>query len=191
MFQVTGSTEACDVLRLISQGSIDVFSSRHHRSLAVLQEYAPLLASFLSACRKGPGGVIPDNVLSVIDHILLTVHAPFTRPAPLAQSYPPPNPSSPLSFFPHLPQLHGYGVYEADKARPTKDDDMCQKRSYGHPTLSPGIFTIYCPHGVCYGFEVLRECESPRHPFQIFKTRFSKPPSKSSTTTDVVCICTA
>ncbi len=103
MFQVAGSTEACDALRLISQGSIDVFSSRHHRSLAVLQENAPLLASFLSACRKGPGGVIPDDVLSVVDHILLTVRAPFTRPAPPAQSYPPPNPSSPLSFFPHLP----------------------------------------------------------------------------------------
>ncbi len=52
------------------------------------------------------------------------------------------------------------------------------KKSYGHPTVSPGIFMIYCPHGVCYGFEVLRECESPRHPFLIFKTRFSKPPSK-------------
>ena len=44
------------------------------------------------------------------------------------------------------------------------------------PTLSPGIFTIYCEHGVCYGFEVLQTCESPKHPFQIFKTRFPHPP---------------
>ena len=40
------------------------------------------------------------------------------------------------------------------------------------PTLSPGIFMIYCEHGVYYGFEVLQTCESPKHPFQIFKTRF-------------------
>ena len=29
---------------------------------------------------------------------------------------------------------------------------------------------------MCYGFEILQQCESPRHPFQIFKTRFLKPP---------------
>ena len=51
------------------------------------------------------------------------------------------------------------------------------KKSIGHPTPTPGIFTIYCPHGVCYGFEILQECGSPRHPFQIFKTRFLKPPN--------------
>ena len=27
-----------------------------------------------------------------------------------------------------------------------------------------------------YGFEVLQRCESPRHPFRIFKSRFSRPP---------------
>ena len=31
-------------------------------------------------------------------------------------------------------------------------------------------------HGVCYGFEVLQTCESPKHPFHIFKTRFSHAP---------------
>ena len=29
----------------------------------------------------------------------------------------------------------------------------------------------------CYGFEVLRSCESPRHPFRLFTTRFISPPS--------------
>ena len=31
-------------------------------------------------------------------------------------------------------------------------------------------------HGVYYGFEVLQTCESPKHPFHIFKTRFSHAP---------------
>ena len=51
------------------------------------------------------------------------------------------------------------------------------ENSYGHPTLTPGIFTLYCQDGVCYGFEVLRSCKSPRHPFQLFTTRFNSPPS--------------
>ena len=36
-----------------------------------------------------------------------------------------------------------------------------------------GIFskiTIYCEHGMCYGFEVLQTCQSPKHPYQIFKS---------------------
>ena len=32
-------------------------------------------------------------------------------------------------------------------------------------------------HGVCYGFELLQTCESLKHPFRIFKTRFPHPPS--------------
>ena len=37
---------------------------------------------------------------------------------------------------------------------------------------TPGIFTVYCPHGVCCGFEVMRRCESPKVPFDIFTSRF-------------------
>ena len=40
----------------------------------------------------------------------------------------------------------------------------------------PGIFTLYCPYSVCYGFEMLTKRESPCHPFEIFKTRFSNLP---------------
>ena len=61
---------------------------------------------------------------------------------------------------------------QKDKSTTVSETDICYKRSSRHPTLTPGIFTIYCPHAVCYGFEILTECESPRHPFQIFKTRF-------------------
>ena len=40
----------------------------------------------------------------------------------------------------------------------------------------PGIFTIYCSHGVCCGFEVIWLHESPKHPFEIFLTCFETPP---------------
>ena len=35
---------------------------------------------------------------------------------------------------------------------------------------------VFCPHGICYGFEVMQSCESPRHPFNIFRHRFQKAP---------------
>ncbi len=93
----------------------------------------------------------------------------------MANCYPPPV-DDPLSFFPCLPQLHGTGRYESDSRSGATSTDNCRKASYGHPTLSPGIFTLYCEHGICYGFEILQSCESPRHPFLIFKTRFQHAP---------------
>ena len=44
--------------------------------------------------------------------------------------------------------------------------------SGANPTLSPGIFTLHCQHGVCYGFSVVSNCESPKHHFEIFRQRF-------------------
>ena len=76
-------------------------------------------------------------------------------------------------FFPNLPFLSGHA---ADKSLKTHDSDSCRKASYGHPSLSPGIFTIFCPYGICYGFKVMWSCESPKHPFSIFRQRFQKAP---------------
>ena len=101
--------------------------------------------------------------------------------AVVAASWPPsscylPPTADELSFFPNLPLLSGHGNYAADKSLKTHDSDSCRKASYGHPSLSPGIFTVFCPHGVCYVFEVMQSCESPKHPFSIFRQRFLKAP---------------
>ncbi len=53
----------------------------------------------------------------------------------------------PLSFFPTLPKLRERGFYEMDLNQKSKSDDPCTKRSHGHPSLTCGIFTIYCQHG--------------------------------------------
>ena len=143
-----------------------------------MQRSAPVLAAFLAKCPKNQNGAIPKDVCDVLSHIIGVVLAPFEHPQPPASAYPAPDPlCSKFSYFPNLPQHHGPGSYKADKQRQTVTDDKCRKYSYGHPTLRPGIFTVYCQHGVCYGFEVLRSCESPRHPFRLFTTRFTSPPS--------------
>ena len=107
--------------------------------------------------------------------ILLKIDATFSGDTNPATHYLPIQPS-PWSFFPALPLVRGAGNYDADKKSPPSDADSCRKASYGHPHLTPGIFTIYCPHGVCYGFEIMTRCESPRHPFNIFMSRFPVPP---------------
>ena len=176
MVQIAGCKQTCSTLHAITKKSIDIFSPKHHRLWKDLSEKAPVITSFLMLCRKDLDGEISSEILDVLGHILTTLQAPFKLHPPDPSYYPQPDPTNCLSYFPSLPQLHGNAAYEKDKSRTAPETDKCRKRSSSHPTLTPGIFTVYCPHSVCYGFEMLTECESPCHPFQIFKTRFSKPP---------------
>lgn len=41
------------------------------------------------------------------------------------------------------------GRYEADCRKPV---GSCKKTGARHPSLLPGIFTVFCPHGMTYGF---------------------------------------
>ncbi|XP_022288437.2 uncharacterized protein LOC111100644 isoform X2 [Crassostrea virginica] len=82
-----------------------------------------------------------------------------------------------LSFFPTLHKYRNRGIFEMDlKNMKKKQGTECCKRFAGHPSLLPGIFTIFCPHGICYGFQVMESHESPNVPFTILRTRFKKAP---------------
>lgn len=50
-----------------------------------------------------------------------------------------------LACFPSLPQLRDRGVFEADLLQ--KKQTKCNKEFRGHPSLLPGIFTVFCEHG--------------------------------------------
>ena len=49
-----------------------------------------------------------------------------------------------LAFFPSLPTCRPRGMFPMDIKKASK---TCNKKYNGHPSLLPGIFTIYCPHG--------------------------------------------
>jgi hypothetical protein len=117
---------------------------------------------------------IPVDVCSLIAELCKLLLAPFQ-----SSTIPSPPPNNKLACYPNLPRIRGIPAYSADQRtthRAPEDQDACRKYSSSHPTLTPGIFTIYCPHGVCCGFEVMRSHESPKHPFEIFFTRFETPP---------------
>ena len=99
----------------------------------------------------------------------------FSVPKP-SKSYYTYQTGSLCDVFSSLPKVHGHGLYEVDKKASTDKNEQCHKESWGHPTLSPGIYTLYCPHGTCYGFSILKNHEYPRHPFEILKTPFQTAP---------------
>ena len=54
--------------------------------------------------------------------------------------------------------------------------EVCRKESQSHKSLSAGLFTMFCPHGICMGFQLMDCVESPRTPFDILLRRFRKMP---------------
>eukprot|EP00058_Branchiostoma_floridae_P024016 XP_002609506.1 hypothetical protein BRAFLDRAFT_95599 [Branchiostoma floridae] len=172
--QVGEDAEAIQLVGKLAKGAIGLVTSAD--SAIRLQKSAPVIFGSLRDITKG-GGEIPGDV----KELLLRIHSILDKmfndvPVPPESAYPPPAAPSGLAFFPGLDQHIGLPRYEAD-AKSSGNPGSCRKESYGHPSLTPGIFTLFCRHGICYGFDCMTSCESPRHPYQIFRTRFRKAPN--------------
>lgn len=116
-------------------------------------------------------GYIPKSFFPILDIIQKCVEATFTGDVQSSQVSD--QESLPLACYPSMPAVCKRGRYEADCRKPV---GSCKKTGARHPSLLPGIFTVFCPHGVCYGFEVMVTAESPNVPFTFLKTRFEQPP---------------
>eukprot|EP00058_Branchiostoma_floridae_P011653 XP_002597141.1 hypothetical protein BRAFLDRAFT_76329 [Branchiostoma floridae] len=176
MLQIAGDDTAIRIAKKVAKGKILLGQERYGQYFSYLQKKAPLLCTFVHSI--GKEGHIPADVSTLILNLIKILISTFDKvPEPSPSSYPPPPDSSPLSFFPSLPKRCGLPCYAMDKRRrAVKAQDGCRKESYGHPTLTPGLFTIFCKHGICYGFEAMTSCESPYHPYEIFRTRFEIAP---------------
>ena len=169
--QIRGDDELLGFLQEVIDDQLDLKDSNNHQYLTKIQQQAPVIASFLVGL-SNPN----PHVYAILQELLTIINSIFSQETTLTKHTQPTSNTSLLCCFPCLPEVHIPAKYEADETRQTKETDSCRKLSYGHPTLSPGIFTVYCQHGVCYGFEVMARCESPKIPFQIFTTRFPHPP---------------
>ena len=94
MLQVAGNEEAIQVIQLVASG-VDIRQAQYHVQLKLLQDTAPLLASFIM---KLPFNVaVPSDVCCLISDLLNLALTPFKQPSP---SLPPPTAETGLSFFP-------------------------------------------------------------------------------------------
>ena len=153
-----------------------MLKSTNYSHLAVLQTTVPILAKFLQASERDQRGRPSDEVCNILLHISEVCQAPFLESPPSSSRYAAPT-EDVLSLFPSLPKLIGTANYSADTKQPKRASDSCRKESYSHPSLCPGIFTIFCHHSVCYGFQVMDTCKSQKHPFKIFRSHFETAPS--------------
>lgn len=116
------------------------------QAMELLQKEVPLLFSLLRVLKGSHSNIL----LPIINTMIEKSNAPFTACAISNSSQEAPSSEiltseSELAYFPSLLQIRKRGCYTADKAN--QKEKLCTKQSHGHPTLLPGIFTLYCEHG--------------------------------------------
>lgn len=78
------------------------------------------------------------------------------------------------SFFAPRFRQHRHARSYAADGKESKDADGCFRQKEYKRQLTSGLLTIYCPHGVCHGFTLLRDPESERDVFNLFFTRIGQ-----------------
>ncbi len=139
-------------------------------NLQLLDGSAPFLSLFLKLFVEHDA--IPDKAICLINDILHVVASGIGKARQEQTTII--SPATPLAIFPNLPPQRSLPQYAADRRSDLQS--TCNKSATRHYTLTPAIFTLFCQHGVCVGFQALTSQESPRHPFEIFYQRFDSPP---------------
>ncbi|KAK7476400.1 hypothetical protein BaRGS_00032325 [Batillaria attramentaria] len=68
-----------------------------------------------------------------------------------------------------------------------KVSKACKEEAVTHHTLSPGLFLIHCPHGVCLGFSSMRTHKGPSLFFDLLCRRFREALPRATIVYDNSC----
>ena len=121
---------------------VDNNESPDETDLATLRLDFPMLYELVMAF---PLCKLPTETSPVLRKLILISQAPFnTNPAcPSLTAFP----ANSHCHWPGLECVRGRGFYQIDKQGRDHDGFHCKKISRGHPSLLPGIFTMFCEHG--------------------------------------------
>ena len=155
----------------VAEGGLDICDSSNYRQLSLLQEHVPVLAAFLAKCPVEDDGKLPQDVRDLIKLLLQLVQAPFQGGPPTPDLYPPAT-DDPLSFFPCY-----QSVMEMRAMKLTRNCTRFRLMAVGKlHMVTQHSLRAYSRYTVSMECATGLRCESPKHPFQIFKTRFPRPP---------------
>lgn len=113
------------------------YVTNQHDLLQKLQKHIPVLFKLITEL-----GNFPQYLKGILQEVICKVEYPFLR-----NSHPrfPTRQEDILAFYPNLPKKYQRGTFTMDK---TKSTQICSKRGTRHPSLLPGIFTVFCEHGM-------------------------------------------
>lgn len=111
----------------------------------MLQATSPILFDLLLSVKDFPR----IAMISVFEELIVKSCAPFKQEiSPVGTiDLLEENELQSLAYFPVLQRVRERRTYEADRFTKV---NICTKKSTGHPTLLPGVFTLFCQHGMLY-----------------------------------------
>ena len=111
------------------------------KKMAFLQKEAPVLFTLIECLPSYPTEALQPILKRLVELSL----APFTQDFTESSTgdHTDINDDDMISYFPKLPSLRKRKIYKADSSK----SSVCTKKSSRHPSLLPGIFTLYCQHG--------------------------------------------
>lgn len=110
-------------------------------ALCKLQQTIPVIFKLLKSLKekfpiKKFGDCLPDFQGKVFD--------PFLKEKCPSEN---PDDDDSLCYFPALPKVRKRGLFVADSKGSKTMEEFCKKFAKGHPSLLPGVFTLFCEHG--------------------------------------------
>lgn len=125
--------------------------------------------AFFDLIQKAKWSAVPPEAVPMLRSLVDLAAVPY-EPDPMETDIP----ENPNAFFPNNP-------YCRRALRPTNLDDpdlhnVCTKHTKKTRHVTPGVFALFCPHGICLGFEAMMNFESTMTPFNILYRRFPIPP---------------
>ena len=132
-------------LNLIAEVKGGLEFRNHPQKLQTLHTLAPVI---FSAILQLPTHFLPIQLLDLLDALEVKVRATFRQDPHSLQAVSADELPNSFSFLPNWPILNVRGLYKQDLVcGKDKNEEQCTKEYRGHPTLMPGIFTLYCKHG--------------------------------------------
>ena len=144
-------------LQLISEVKSGLEIRKHPRKLKLLLDYSPIL---FHALVEIPGGKAPKELVDIFERLESKLQTTFKQDAHFLESTLSEQAGNTFSFLPNWTSINVRGFYKQDliSASSQKKDrsQQCNKDYRVHPSLTPGIFTLYCDHGLLcfFGFRV-------------------------------------
>ncbi len=136
---------AKDFLKLLCEVKAGSDIRLHPEKLSKLQSIAPLIYSLVMSL---PEGSLPDVFLDLLEVLKGKIQWLLRVEQHQLDSVSDEHASDSLSYLPNWPLLNIRGVYKKDLSKSKKELKSCRKDYRAHPSLMPGIFTLYCPHGI-------------------------------------------
>ncbi len=115
---------------------------KNPETLHCLQNEAPILFAVL---RDLP---VEEPLLRLFKCLKTKVKDTFRQDAHALKTVSRSTSGNRFSYLPNWPVINERGANKQDLIKSNKKKDLeCTKDYRGHPTLMPGIFTLYCKHG--------------------------------------------